>query len=137
MISNWTSNVAANVDNLSSYSGNDANVLCLSGEMANFDNIPLTALRLQSRELLSKCLNPLKVILSENGLPRDFRGVLQCIGLSEFLPSVQGKKDQMKEVLDLWMNNHPTNATICQLQFILGNIDRWDVVDDTNEVFGK
>lgn len=137
MISNWTSNAAANVDNLSSYSGNDAHVLCLSEEMVNFEDIPLTVLRHKSRDLLSKRLNSVKVILSENGLPRDYRGILQCIGLNEFLPNVQAKPDPMKEVLDLWTNNHPTNATICQLQFILGNIDRWDVVDDANDVFGE
>lgn len=134
MIANWAGSTS--VDE-AFYGSNDAYDSCMSEQMATFNEIPISVLRTKSRDLLSKRLNTIKVILSENGLPRDFRGVLQCIGLNEFVQSVQSKYDPMREVLDLWENNQPNTATVCQLQHILGNIDRWDVVDDTNDVFGE
>lgn len=134
MIANWAASTS--IDE-ASYGSNDANDSYMSEQMATFSEIPISVLRSKSRDLLSRRLNTIKVILSENGLPRDFRGVLQCIGLNELLHSVQTKYDPMREVLDLWVNNQPKSATIYQLQHILGNIDRWDVVDDTNDLFGK
>lgn len=43
----------------------------------------------------------------------------------------------MKEVLELWINTRKETATIGTLQKILEKIDRWDVLDDTRECFGK
>lgn len=122
------------------YSHNDhinGNFLCLSNNVINLDDIPISALRTKSRDLLSKRLNPIKVILSENGAPRDWRGVLNSVGLSDVVNTVQQTQDEMKQVLDLWMKTGKIPATIGNLQTILGNIDRWDVVDDTNDPFCK
>lgn len=115
----------------------NGNFLCLSDNTINLDDIPISALRSKSRDLLSKRLNAIKVILSENGAPRDWRGILSSIGLSDVINTVQMKSDPMKEVLDLWSNERKVNATVGNLQQILGNIDRWDVVDDTNDCFGN
>lgn len=115
----------------------NGNFLCLSNHIIRLDEIPISALRSKSRDLLSKRLNAIKVILSENGTPRDWRGVLNSIGLSVVVNTVQQKPDEMKEVLDLWLNTRKASATIGNLQNILGNIDRWDVVDDTNDYFGN
>lgn len=112
----------------------NGNVVCLSNSELNLREIPITVLRAKSRDILSKRLNAIKVILSENGVPRDWRGVLQCIGLNDV--NIQSN-DPMKEVLTIWCKEDRNNATIGRLQNILGNIDRWDVVDDTNEYFGK
>lgn len=114
---------------------NNENVLCLSNGVINFDEIPISALRPKSRELLSKRLNAIKVILSEDGVPRDWRGVLHCVGLSA--TGILSKNDPMREVLDVWWAERKQTATLGQLQSILGNIDRWDVVDDTSDFFGK
>lgn len=115
----------------------NGNFLCLSNNVINLDDIPISALRTKGRDILSKRLNAIKVILSENGAPRDWRGVLNSIGLSDVVNTVQQKSDEMKEVLDLWMNTRKASATLGNLQTILGNIDRWDVVDDTYDFFGK
>lgn len=114
----------------------NGNFMCLSNNVINLNEVPISALRTKSRDLLSKRLNAIKVILSENGTPRDWRGILNSIGLSDVVNTVQQKQDEMKEVLELWMNTRKTTATIGTLQTILGNIDRWDVVDDTNDYFG-
>lgn len=135
-MSKWIGNAAAkNGDTFCS--GNDSNILCLTEETNNFNAVSISMLRHKSRDLLSKRLNTIKVIVSENGYPRDYRGVLQSIGLNEFLSTVQAKPDPMKEILELWLSNHPGSATIHHLRYILGNIDRWDVVDDTNDSFSK
>lgn len=115
----------------------NGNFLCLSNNVINLDDIPISALRTKGRDILSKRLNAIKVILSENGAPRDWRGVLNSIGSSDAVNAVQQKSDEMKEVLDLWMNTRKASATLGNLQRILGNIDRWDVVDDTYDYFGK
>lgn len=115
----------------------NGNFMCLSNNVINLNEVPISALRTKSRDLLSKRLNAIKVILSENGTPRDWRGILNSIGLSDVVNTVQQKQDEMKEVLELWMNTRKTNATMGTLQTILGNIDRWDVVDDTNDYFSN
>lgn len=115
----------------------NGNFLCLSNNIINLDDIPIEALRLKTKDLLSKRLNPIKVILSENGSPRDWRGVLNGIGLSDDITMVQHKPDEMKAVLDRWWDIHRDKATIGTLQKILGYIDRWDVVDDANDDFCK
>lgn len=135
-MNNWIGNDVAKAGD-SLCDANDSNILCFSEEMNNFNTVSISMLRHKSRDLLSKRLNTIKVIVSENGYPRDYRGVLQSIGLNEFLPTVQTKPDPMKEILELWLSNHPGSATIHHLRYILGNIDRWDVVDDTNESFSK
>lgn len=114
----------------------NGNFMCLSNNVINLDDIPISALRAKSRDLLSKRLNAIKVILSEDGAPRDWRGVLNGIGLSDDVNAVQYKADPMKEVLELWAQRK-NNSTIGNLQRILGNIDRWDVVDDTSDFFCK
>lgn len=113
----------------------NGNFICLSNDVINLDDIPISALRAKSRDLLSKRLNGIKVILSEDGAPRDWRGILNAIGQSDAAQTVQSKADPMKEVLELWTKNQETFATIGKLRHILGNIDRWDVVDDTSDFF--
>ncbi|XP_031640845.1 myeloid differentiation primary response protein MyD88 [Contarinia nasturtii] len=114
----------------------NGNFLCLSNDSErDFEEIPLSALRTKSRDLLSKRLNSIKVILSEDGIPRDWRGVLNSIGLSDVVNTVQQKPDEMKEVLELWINTRKDTAKIGTLQKILEKIDRWDVLDDTREYF--
>lgn len=105
--------------------------------MQCFSAMPISVLREKSRNSLSMHLNTIKVFVSENGYPRDYRGVLQSIGLNKFLSFVQTKPDPMAEVLKLWLNNKPKSATILQLRNVLENIDRCDVIDDTHESFGK
>lgn len=116
------------------YNNANGNVMCLLYEQLNFDEVPISILSIKSKEVLSKQLNPLKVIPSENGLSRDWRGFLQlATNRSDYHIS---KTDPMKEVLECWSSNHK-NATLGQLVNILQSIDRWDVIDDARECFRK
>lgn len=123
------------------YDCNNGNTLCLSEDVFDFEKIPISALSEKSKLLLSRRLNAIKVILSEDGLPRDYRGILLRINLNDHLSALKNKLDKTKEVLDLWRRyEHETgipDSTIGRLRCFLGNIDRWDVVDDTHDYFGK
>lgn len=114
------------------YNNANTNVVCLSHEQPNFNAVPISALSSKSIEVLSKQLNPLKVIPSENGLSRDWRGFLQ-FATNQNNHNIL-KTDPMKDVLRIWSSNHQ-NATLGQLVNILQNIDRWDVIDDARECF--
>lgn len=115
----------------------NGNCMCFAESGINLNDIPISALQTKSRSVLSLRLNGIKVILSENGSPRDWRGVLNSIGLSDAVNTMYTKIDPMKEVLELWLQRQKDSATIGNLQQILGIIDRWDVFDDTNDSFGK
>lgn len=140
MQSNEDNNNIPRVDSGEFFSHNDelnGNCMCLSNDAIDLYAVPITALRVKSRGLLSKRLNTIKVILSENGTPRDWRGVLNFIGSSDDVNTVQQKSDRMKEVLDIWVTENKSTATVGHLQQALGIIDRWDVIDDTADCFGN
>lgn len=125
-----TSNSTVAIDN--------NNVMCLSNGAINLNEIPVSVMSLNCRRLLSKLLNSIKVILSEDGVPRDWRGVLHWLCLDSIsVGCLQSKGDPMGELLVLWSKERKDCATLGQLQKILGSIDRWDVVDDSSDYFGK
>lgn len=113
------------------------NVLCLSNNTINLFEIPISALGKNCRRKLSFSLNAIKVILSEDGVQRDWRGVHHYLHLESLpLGYLQTRDDKMGEMLEQWQIDCKT-ASLGELQKILGDIDRWDVVDDTSEMFGK
>lgn len=128
---------ASDINAIDSDTEINGNCMCFADSGINLNDIPISALQSKSRLALSNGLNAIKVILSENGSPRDWRGVLNSIGLSDAVNMVYTKIDPMKEVLELWLQRQKESATIGNLQQILGIIDRWDVFDDTNDFFGK
>lgn len=112
--------------------------MSLTNGVIDFDKIPISALGDKCRRLLSKNLNGIKVILSEDGFQRDWRGVLDLLRLESVSAStIQFKSDQIGEVLTAWTREQRDRATLGQFQRILGSIDRWDVVDDSADLFGK
>lgn len=113
------------------------NGLCSPNNGIDLSEIPISALRPKSLDILSKRLNPYKLMLSGAVNPGDWRGVLQCTLPDSTDIDVSSKHDPMKEILNIWYNKDKQNATLGRLQSILKNIDRWDVVDDTYEYFGK
>lgn len=121
-------------------SHDNPNVLCLSNNIIDLFDIPISALGQKCRERLSMNLNAIKVILSEDGVQRDWRGVHHYLHLKSLtLGYLQTKPDgdQMGELLRQWEKEEHENATLGQLRQIIGAIDRWDVVDDTSEMFGN
>lgn len=87
------------------------------------------------REKLSLLLSPEKVLVSEDGHARDWRGIFSLSGMSQSEYSVISQSpDKMNKLLDLWVQRNKDNnneVTISQLLDSFGIIDRYDVYDDT------
>ncbi|XP_049546270.1 myeloid differentiation primary response protein MyD88-like [Anopheles darlingi] len=113
-------------------------------QLENFDdsqidlaNVPLQALSHRSRELLYTLLNQQHIFTSEEGYFRDWRGAFEVIGVPRrFFVLVENSPSPAKCLLELWVQEDCERpANLAQLQEVLGCIDRWDVVDDTSEMF--
>lgn len=108
------------------------------GRYIDLMKIPIAVIRPDCLHILSLRLNKFKVLLSENGLQRDWRGVLQLIDVPSATASdFMSFSDPLKHVLEHWQKYKPERATLGEFQCILGRIDRWDVLDDTLDKFGK
>lgn len=101
--------------------------------------VPIKVIRPECRQLLCKQLNGTKMLLSEEGLPRDWRGILQCLHLrhSTTLEDLVAHKDPFGKIFERWQQEQGDMASLDDFQAILGRIDRWDVLDDTRDYFGK
>lgn len=98
--------------------------------------IPISALRARTRQQLSNDLNANKVLLSALGTPRDWRGVLEYLPLEQTEADFKLRGgDYMDQLLTEWAKVG-REATLGALQGIISQIDRWDIVDDTAELFG-
>ncbi|KNC27624.1 hypothetical protein FF38_05343 [Lucilia cuprina] len=99
-----------------------------------FQEIPLTALSKKSLRKLSNLLNSRKILRSEEGYERDWRG-LASLAKQKCLCDENGVSgdDPMTKVIQLWCTNNPKTATFAYLEQFLGVIDRWDVSDDIYE----
>lgn len=92
------------------------------------------------RNKLSILLNPEKVLLSEDGCYRDWRGIsiLSELNQSEY-SLVSQSQDKLEKLLELWIEKNKENGTeitLSQLQNCLGAIDRYDVYDDVATLLG-
>lgn len=103
----------------------------------DLSKVPLVALSVRTKEVISTLLNPTKVIPTENGLPRDWRGLAHSSNLSgEILPLLMSHSDPSAYILSIWQEKQK-DITIKDLQLALEEIDRWDIIDDTLELFEK
>lgn len=105
----------------------------------NFENIPLSALTQKTREKLSVLLNPEKVLVSEDGHSRDWRGIFSLSGLTQSeYALISQSRDKTAKLLDLWIRKNRENdisVTLSQLQHCFEIIDRYDIHDDTLSLF--
>lgn len=102
--------------------------------------VPLTALRPRTRRVLGHLLNEEKIIPAPNGKSRDWRGVLQSISLTRVEEEIASKTtDKLDTVLCLWTRGRELKRkpTIETLRIILGEIERHDVVEDTEILMGE
>lgn len=111
----------------------------LLDENIDFKQIPLTALRQRGRLLLSKHLNPIKILPSEEGYPRDWRGIAHLAGIQNLNTTtiINNQPDAMAKTLQLWLTENKSTATFANLRTFLEIIDRWDVNDDISEILCK
>ncbi len=98
-------------------------------------NIPLCALRLKSRNCIAKRLDPIHILPTSDGLPRDWRGILQLSELRSFEQRFSNSLSPTIELMKI-LENEPCRVTLGRYRMMLGDIDRWDVVDDTEDMFG-
>lgn len=104
----------------------------------NLSQVPLQALSRKTKSQLSQLLNGIKILPSEEGFLRDWRGLASCAKLkSESVNRLEAVADPTKDLLDLWVKQSDGGISLGDLQSYLGQIDRWDVVDDTNICFCK
>lgn len=86
-------------------------------------------------------MNPEKVLRSEDGYCRDWRGIFSLSGLSQSEYSlISQSSDKIEKLLDLWQKKNQDmkiNVSISQLQQCFEAIDRYDVYDDTYHLFCK
>lgn len=110
-----------------------------SDETFDFEDIPISALRPKSREKLSTYLDPIKIIKSDLGHYRDWRGIFMLAGISDdYYSTIQclASSERMERLLRLWSDDDSVqNANLAKLRFIFGEIDRWDIYDDTEQMF--
>lgn len=101
----------------------------------DYAKVPLSAMRQAAKTILSRSLNPTKVLLSEEGIQRDWRGIAYLAGLcSLYEPFMQTEQDPINKVLSLWRHEGDNQtANFDNLLKFLGKIDRWDVADDLAE----
>lgn len=101
--------------------------------------IPLSALREDSRKSLARYLDATKILPSSDGLSRDWRGVLHLSGLRNsdisHLSGSDKTKSQTMELIQI-LEEESRHITFGHFRKWLGEIDRWDIVDDINELFG-
>ncbi len=103
----------------------------------DLQTIPLSALSLKSRNDLAVYLDAIKVLPSSDGLSRDWRGIFRLSGLGmEFESFIASKMNPTEELIKTLVQRRP-HTTFAEYRKMLGEIDRWDVVDDTHETFGK
>lgn len=96
-----------------------------------FNETPLTELSSETRKQLCCMLNRKKVLRSEEGYERDWRGIAS---LSHQRNYVNEQNDNpMERILNSWARNSPETANFGHLEKFLGVIDRWDVRDDIQE----
>ncbi|XP_050577281.1 myeloid differentiation primary response protein MyD88 [Bombus affinis] len=99
--------------------------------------VPLASLSVQSKCVISSLLNPLKILPSENGLPRDWRGLAHVCKLSgEIIPLLTSHPDPTAYILTVWQQQRK-DITLKDLQTVLEEIERWDILDDTSKLFEK
>lgn len=107
-------------------------------DRVELEKIPLSALSKRTIDALSNKLNAKKILPSEDGYQRDYRGLASLSGLnwSEYGSVIEQSHDPTDKILKLWMKDQKT-ANLDQLQQVLGLIERWDVLDDTNFLLGE
>ncbi|XP_064541452.1 myeloid differentiation primary response protein MyD88 [Drosophila montana] len=102
---------------------------------AGFNRTPLTELSGETRRQLACMLNRKKVLRSEEGYERDWRGIASLSGQRGYVDEFANMP--MDLVLNSWIKHNPQTAEVGHLEQFLGIIDRWDVRDDIQENLTK
>ncbi|XP_012531251.1 myeloid differentiation primary response protein MyD88 isoform X2 [Monomorium pharaonis] len=101
----------------------------------DLSTVPLVAATAASRQVIATMLNPMKVLPSDNGLPRDWRGLAHQLELStELMSLLTSHSDPTIHILTLLEKNQK-DITMKNFQAMMEQMDRWDIIDDTEALF--
>ncbi|XP_017108114.2 myeloid differentiation primary response protein MyD88 [Drosophila bipectinata] len=103
--------------------------------MGHFNETPLSELSVETRTQLSQMLNRKKVLRSEEGYQKDWRGISELAKQKGFVD--ENANNPMDLVLSSWSQRNPQTAKVGHLENFLGIIERWDVCDDIQENLAK
>lgn len=102
---------------------------------SGFNATPLTELSDNSKMQLAYMLNRKKILHTDEGYERDWRGIAFLADVRNFVDD--RVNNPMDAVLSSWIQNNPKTAKVGYLVKFLGIIDRWDIVDDIQENLKK
>ncbi|KAL0133561.1 hypothetical protein PUN28_000945 [Cardiocondyla obscurior] len=102
---------------------------------ADLSIVPLIAATIQSRQSVATMLNPVKVLPSDNGLPRDWRGLAHLLEFSSDIVSLLGSNSDPTMHMLTMLEKNKKNISIKNFQAMMEEIDRWDIIDDTEALF--
>ncbi|XP_071573082.1 myeloid differentiation primary response protein MyD88 isoform X2 [Temnothorax nylanderi] len=101
----------------------------------DLSTVPLVAATVASRQAVATMLNPMKVLPSDNGLPRDWRGLAHLLELStDVMSLLVSHSDPTMHMLTM-LEKNKKDVTIKNFQAIMEQMDRWDIIDDTEALF--
>lgn len=97
--------------------------------------VPLVGISAVSKQIITAMLNPKKVLPSDNGLPRDWRGLAHLLEFNgEIMSLLVSHSDPTTYMLTM-LENNKKNITIKNFQTMMEEMDRWDIIDDTEAIF--
>ncbi|XP_018310190.1 myeloid differentiation primary response protein MyD88 isoform X2 [Mycetomoellerius zeteki] len=102
----------------------------------DLSTVPLVAATIASRQIIATMLNPVKVLPSDNGLPRDWRGLAHQLEFSsKFVSMLVSHSDPTMRIFTELADKNKKDITIKDFQAMMEQMDRWDVIDDTEALF--
>ncbi|KAL6448554.1 hypothetical protein ACFW04_000441 [Cataglyphis niger] len=101
----------------------------------DLSTVPLVGISVVSKQIIAAMLNPTKVLPSDNDLPRDWRGLAHLLELNgEIMSLLVSHSDPTTYMLTM-LEKNKKNITIKNFQTMMEEIDRWDIIDDTEAIF--
>ncbi|XP_011054903.1 PREDICTED: myeloid differentiation primary response protein MyD88 isoform X2 [Acromyrmex echinatior] len=102
----------------------------------DLSTVPLVAATVASRQVIATMLNPVKVLPSDNGLPRDWRGLAHQLEFnSKFVSMLVSHSDPTMRIFTELTDKNKKDFTIKDFQAMMEQMDRWDIIDDTEALF--
>ncbi|XP_070169776.1 myeloid differentiation primary response protein MyD88 isoform X2 [Polyergus mexicanus] len=101
----------------------------------DLSTMPLVGISVVSKQIIAAMLNPTKVLPSDNNLPRDWRGLAHLLEFNgEIMSLLVSHPDPTTYMLTM-LEKNKKNITIKNFQTMMEEIDRWDIIDDTEAIF--
>ncbi|XP_024888101.1 myeloid differentiation primary response protein MyD88 isoform X2 [Temnothorax curvispinosus] len=101
----------------------------------DLSDVPLVAATVATRQIVATMLNPMKVLPSDNGLPRDWRGLAHLLELSMDVVSLLTSHSDPTMHMFTMLDKNKKDITMKNFQAIMEQMDRWDIIDDTEALF--